>query len=191
MAEKKVKASKKKALKETPEERAEFLRFLKLAMQTEKEGIKFYSQVKRMVDDYNMNRLMDIIMEQEKEHLRIVSEIYKAEKKKGIEEAAKKAAGYKKQKPLKTPLKTMKHLGDIVKKKSTIYDLFRKAVEFEENISKLYTDMKKNTRNAKVKAFLKKLSDEELKHRDFIRLHQDSIYNTGHWFGWEHVRLET
>ncbi len=177
--------------KETPEQRKEFLRFLKLAMQTEKEGIKFYGQVKRRIDDYNMNRLMEVIMEQEREHLRIVREVYDAEKKAGIEEAAKKAESYERQKPLKTPLDAMKHLDAMVKKKTTIYSLFQKAIEFEENISKLYSDMRQSTKNTKVKAFLKKLADEELKHRDFIQMHQDSIYNSGHWFGWEHVRLQT
>ncbi|MBW2964254.1 ferritin family protein [Candidatus Woesearchaeota archaeon] len=176
---------------ESPEQRAEFLRFLKLAMDTERQGLKFYSDVKRRIDDYNMNKFMDVIMEQEKEHLRIVTEIYNAEKKSGIEDAAQKAAGYKKQKPLRTPLDTMKHLQDIVKKKTTIYDLFQKAVEFEQDISRLYADMAAKTKNAKVKAFLKKLSDEELMHKDFLMMHQDSIYNTGHWFGWDHVRLET
>jgi rubrerythrin len=104
--------AKKKAVKkktsakgsETPEERAEFLKFLKMAMSTEREGLKFYVSVKKRIDDYNMDKLMVVIMEQEKEHLRIVTEVYNAEKGKGIVAAAKKAAGYRKQKPLKTPL---------------------------------------------------------------------------------------
>lgn len=175
---------------ETPEQRAEFTKFLKLAMNTEREGIKFYQEIKKTIDDYNMNRFMDVIMEQEKEHLRIVTEVYNAEKKRGIEDAAQKAAGYSKQKPLRTPLDTMKYLQDMVKKKTTIYGLFQKAVEFEQDVSRLYADMAAKTKNAKVKAFLKKLADEELVHKDFLIMHQDSIYNTGHWFGWDHVRLE-
>jgi len=177
--------------RETAEERVEFARFLKLAQQTEREGVKFYTEVKRRIDDYNMNKFIDVILEQEREHLRIVTEVYNAEKKKGIAEAAKTAEAYHKQRALKTPFEAMKQVESLVKKKTTIYHLFQKAVEFEEGISKIYLDMVPKAKNAKVKAFLRKLADEELRHRDFIHMHQESIYNTGHWFGWDHVRLET
>ena len=186
-----VKKAKKRASRETAAQKAEFLRFLKLAMSTERQGLKFYMKAKSQTDDYNMKRFLDVIIPQEKEHLRIVTEVYNAEKKKGIEEAAKKAQSYRKQAPLKTPLNAMKHLDEVVKKKTTIYNLFKKAVDFEEGISQLYVDMMKKAKNAKVRNFLKKLADEELMHKDFIMMHQESIYNTGHWFGWEHVRLET
>lgn len=187
----KKKTSSKKKVSETQEQKAELLRFLKLAMQTEREGIKFYISVKKQIDDYNMDRLMDVILDQEKEHLKIVTEMYNAEKKKGIEEAAKKASSYHKQEPLKTPLDSMNHLDEMVKKKTTIYHLFQKAVEFEEGISRIYLDMAKTAKHLKVKKLLKTLSDEEIAHKHFIQMHQDSIYNTGYWFGMEHVRLET
>ena len=176
--------------KESEEAKAEFLKFLKLAIATEREGVKFYTEVRRRTDDYNMNQLIKAILEQEREHLRIVTEVYNAEKSKGIEDAEKKAAAYKKQEPLKTPLSAMKHVEDVVKKKAAIHRVFRKAVEFEEEISTLYSEMAASTKNAKVKTFLKKLSDEEIGHKEFIMMHQESIYNSGHWYGWDHVRLE-
>lgn len=178
-------------VKESAEDKAEFLRYLKLAMDTEREGVKFYVEVKKRIDDYNMNQLIKIIIEQEREHLRAVTEVYNAEKTKGISEAAEKAAAYKKQKPLETPLSAMKHVDDVVKKKATIHKLFYKAVQFEEGIAKLYSDMADSAKNTKVKAFLKKLASEEIGHKEFIMMHQDSIYNSGHWDGWDHVRLES
>jgi len=178
-------------VKESDEQRAEFLRFLKLAMSMEREGVKFYTKVKLQVDDFNMSQLMKVIMDQEREHLRIVTEVYNAEKKDGIEEAAKKAASYKKQKPLETPFSAMKHFDSLVKKKVSIHRLFEKAVEFEEGIAQLYRDIMQSTKNPKVKSLLKKLAEEEDQHKEFIQMHGESIYNDGHWYGWDHVRLQS
>jgi rubrerythrin len=50
--------------------------------------------------------------------------------------------------------------------------------------------MAAKTRNTKVKAFLKKLASEEIGHKEFITMHKESIYNDGHWYGWDHVRIE-
>lgn len=185
MAKKKVKK------KPAAQDKKEILRYIQLAIDTEKKGIKFYTEAKKMVDDANMNMLMDVLLEQEHIHLKFFTDVYDAEKKKGTAEASKKAAEYKKQPPVKNPLFNIKKMHEIVKKKGTIYHLFSQAVEFEQKGYELYMDIAKKIKDAKISNFLKMVANEELRHRDFIQMHQDSIYNTGHWFGWEHVRLET
>ncbi|MBW2971533.1 ferritin family protein [Candidatus Woesearchaeota archaeon] len=192
MAKKKVTGNKSHtSAKKNSGKPDDILRYIKLAMETEKRGIDFYTEAKKKVDDYNMTRLMDVLLDQECIHLKFFTEIYNAEKKKGIEEAGKKAAEYKGQPAIKNPLFSTKHLQEAVKKKTTIYHLFRQAVEFEQDGHDLYMDLAGKVKNSKISAFLKMVAKEELKHKDFILMHQDAIYNTGHWLGWDHVRLET
>ena len=182
---------KKKTAASARDKPADILKYIKLAIETEKRGIKFYTDAKRMVDDVNMNMLMDVLLEQEKIHLKFFTDIYKAEKWKGGKEAAAKAAEYRKQTPIKNPLFKIKKMHDIIRKKGTIYHLFNQAVEFEQDGHDLYMDIAKKVKDPKIKKFLKMVAHEELRHRDFIMQHQDAIYSTGHWFGWEHVRLES
>ncbi|MFC1741626.1 ferritin family protein [Nanoarchaeota archaeon] len=181
------KAVKRKAVPKKTDDQV--LKYIKLAIDTEKRGIKFYTEAKKRVDDYNMTQLMNVLLEQERIHLKLFRAIYAAEKK-GTSEAAKVAAAYKRQAKIKNPLFSMKKLGDVVRKKSSIYNLFKRAVRFEEDGHALYMDIAKKVRNPKIKSFLRMVAKEELRHREFIIMHQDSVYNTGHWYGWEHVRLE-
>lgn len=169
----------------------ELLRHIKLAILTEKRGIKFYKQAKKTVDDINMSRLIDVLLDQEYTHLKFFKEIYRAEKKKGEVYAAKKAEEYKKQPRMHDPLFSRKHLHEITKNKSTIFHLFRQAINFEQKGHDLYMDIAKKVKNKKIKKFLKMVAREELKHRDYIQMHEEAIYDTGYWHGIGHVRLET
>lgn len=177
--------------KKAGKDKKDILRFIRLAIDTEKRGIKFYTQAKRRVDDINMSRLLDAILEQEHTHLKFFRSIYQTEKKKGEAAAANEAARYKGQPRLKNPLFGMKQLHDVTKKKSTIYHLFKQAVEFEQDGHDLYMDIASKVKDKKIKNFLKMVAKEELKHKDLIMMHQDAVYNTGYWMGMEHVRLET
>lgn len=196
------KAVKKKSSKPRPKKRIpkkaapkrdkeDLLSYIKLAINTEKRGIKFYTEVKKKVNDYNMKRLMDTLIEQEKIHLSYFTQIYDAEKKSGTADAAKVAAGYKRQPTLKNPLFGMRQLHEVVKKKTAIYHAFNQALQFETDGHDLYMDLAKKVKNSRIKSFLKLVANEELRHRDFIKMHQDAIYNTGYWLGMDHVRLET
>jgi rubrerythrin len=169
----------------------EMLRYIQLAIDTEKRGIAFYTEAKKTVDDYNMNRLMDVLLEQEQLHLKFFRDIYQAEKNKGLKDADGVAARYKGQAPVKNPLFGAKQLNDLAKKKSTIYHLFNQAIEFEQKGHDLYMDIARKIKDKKISDFLKMVAQEELRHRDFIRMHQDSLYDTGYWLGMEHVRLQT
>ncbi|MBN1544330.1 hypothetical protein JW898_02605 [Candidatus Woesearchaeota archaeon] len=182
----------KKAVNEgkSADPKDDLLRYMSLAVDTEKRGIEFYTEAKKKVNDYNMTRLMDVLLEQECIHLKFFTDIYNAEKKKGLEEAADKAAAYKGQPALKSPLFSTQHLHEAVKKKTTIYHLFNQAAEFEQKGHDLYMDLAKRIKNRKISDFLKMVAAEELRHRDFILMHQEAIYDTGHWLGLEHVRLE-
>ncbi|NQU78978.1 hypothetical protein HQ545_04380 [Candidatus Woesearchaeota archaeon] len=167
-----------------------FLKYIKLAMETETKGIQFYKQAKRHVNDYNMKRLIDVLLEQEYVHLAFFKAIYKAEKK-GRNQAEIKAAEYAEQPDIENPLFGTKQLQEVTEHKSTIYEIFKQAIEFEEQGYDIYMDLAKKVKSAKIKKFLKIVANEELKHRDFIQMHQEAVYNTGYWFGTEHVRLET
>ncbi|MBU2561799.1 MAG: hypothetical protein KKD17_05875 [Nanoarchaeota archaeon] len=185
-------AKPKKAVKgeKSPDSNEDILKYIKLAMDTEKRGIDFYTEAKRKVDDYNLTMLMDVLLEQERLHLKFFTEIYDAEKKRGTADAAEEAAKYKRQQPIKNPLFGMNQLNEAVKKKTTIYHLFNQAVDFEQKGHDLYMDLAKKIKNKKISGFLKMVAAEELRHKDFILMHQEAIYNTGHWLGLEHVRLE-
>ncbi|MBW2967390.1 ferritin family protein [Candidatus Woesearchaeota archaeon] len=167
------------------------LRFMLLAIDTEKKGIKFYTAAKRKVDDYNMTRLLDMIIEQEKQHLAFFKAVYAAEKKKGTAEAAKEAAKYKGQPRVESPLFKQLPPKKLQKKISTIHNIFKEALDFEVHGHDMYRYMARRVKNKKIKAFLSMVATEELKHRNFIHQHQDALYDTGFWLGLEHVRLET
>ena len=191
MAGKKKRGMKKAASISRPAAKPEMLKYLQLAIETEKRGIEFYTEAKKLVDDYNMNRLMDVLLEQEHIHLKYFKELYNAEKKDGLKEAEGVATSYTGQPAIKNPLFGMKQLHDVAKKKSTIYHLFNQAIEFEERGHKLYMDLAAKVKDKKIGEFLKKVAHEELRHRDFIRMHQQAVYDTGYWLGIEHTRLET
>ena len=174
-----------------PDKKEDILKFIQLAIDTEKRGIKFYTEAKAKIDDYNMTRLMDVLLEQENIHLKFFTEVYKEEKKDGTASAAQAAGKYKPQKPIKNPLFGMEQLDKITKQKSTIYHLFKQAIEFEEMGHDLYIELARKINNKKISDFLKKVAQEELRHRDFIQMHQDAVYNTGYWMGIDHVRLQT
>lgn len=173
------------------DKKEDILKFIQLAIDTEKRGIKFYTQAKSKVDDYNMTRLMDVLLEQEYIHLKYFTSVYNEEKKDGTADAAKIAGSYKAQKSIKNPLFGMEQLDKIIKQKSTIYHLFKQAIEFEEMGHDLYMELAKKIKNKKIKDMLKKIANEELRHKEFIMMHQDAIYDTGHWMGIDHVRLQT
>jgi rubrerythrin len=179
----------KKPVKKSPKD--DILKYIHLAIDTEKRGITFYSEAKRKVDDYSMTRLMDVLLEQEHIHLKFFTDVYNAEKRKGIMDAAKKAGSYKGQAPIKNPLFGMEQLQSVTKQKSTIYHLFNQAIEFEQHGHDLYMELAKKIKNKRISNLLKMIAHEELRHRDFIRMHQDAIYDTGYWLGMEHVRLQT
>ncbi|MBI5880831.1 ferritin-like domain-containing protein [archaeon] len=183
--------AKKKKVKKSPKNEDNILKYIHLAIDTEKRGIKFYTEAKNTVDDYGMSRLMDVLLEQEHIHLKFFTEVYNAEKKKGILDAAKKAGSYHGQAPIKNPLFGMQQLHTVTKQKSTIYHLFNQAIEFEQRGHDLYMELAKKIKNKRISDFLKMIAHEELRHRDFIRMHQDAIYDTGYWLGMEHVRLQT
>ena len=177
--------------KKKPVKTDDILKYIHLAIDTEKRGIKFYSEAKKKVDDYSMTRLMDVLLEQEHIHLKFFTDVYNAEKRKGISDAAKKAGSYKGQAPIKNPLFGMEQLQSVTKQKSTIYHLFNQAIEFEQHGHDLYMELAKKIKNKRISNLLKMIAHEELRHRDFIRMHQDAIYDTGYWLGMEHVRLQT
>ncbi len=185
-------AKKKKTVKKSSkDDKSDILKYIHLAIEVEKRGIAFYTEAKKTVDDYNMTRLMDVLLEQEHIHLKFFTEIYEAENRRGILDAAKKAGEYHGQKSVKNPLFGMDQLNKIVKQKSTIYHLFNQAIEFEQRGHDLYMELARKIKNKKIADFLKMVAHEELRHRDFIRMHQDAIYDTGYWLGMEHVRLQT
>ena len=162
-------------------------RFMLLAIDTEKQGIKFYTAAKKKANDYNMSKLLEVIIEQEKKHLAAFTAIHDAEKK-GIKEAAGKAGEYRTQSPLKSPLfKPVRK----TKKLTSIHELFKEALDFEVRGHDMYLYMARRIKDRKIKEFLKMVAHEELNHRNFIHQHQDALYDTGYWLGLEHVRLET
>ncbi|MFH1064191.1 MAG: ferritin family protein [Candidatus Woesearchaeota archaeon] len=169
----------------------DILTYIKLAISTEKKGIKFYTEVKSKINDYNMKRLMDTLIEQENVHLKYFTGIYEAEKKKGTSDAAKVAASYSPQPKLKNPLFGMRQLQEVVRTKSAIYHVFNQALQFETDGYDLYMKLAKKVKNRKISEFLKIVANEELRHRDFIKMHQDAVYNTEYWMGMDHVRLES
>jgi|GEM_PF-2705531 len=173
------------------ENRTEMLKYIQLAINTEKRGIKFYTEAKKNINDYNMSRLMDVLLAQEHIHLRFFTQLYNAEKSKGMDAAAKVAARYKRQAPMRNPLFGKKQFHELTKLKSTIHELFKKAIDFEEKGYDLYMDLAKKVKNEKISTFLKMVAAEELLHEEFIKMHQESVYNDGYWFGMEHVRLQS
>jgi rubrerythrin len=181
----------KAAVSKSPAQKEDILKYIQLAIDTEKRGIKFYTEAKNAVDDYNMNRLMDVLLDQEHIHLKYFTDLYEAEKNKGFKDAEEVATKYKGQAPVKNPLFGAHQINEIAKKKSTIYHLFNQAIEFEQKGHDLYMDLAKKINDKKISDFLKTVAHEELRHKEFIQMHQDAIYDTGYWLGLEHVRLQT
>jgi rubrerythrin len=185
MNKKRVKVSSGKAA----DNKTDILRYMKLAINTEKRGIKFYSTAKKKVNDYGMSRLMDVLLEQEHKHLAAFVDIYNAEKDENEAAAERIAARYKKQAPIKNPMFGKKALHEVVMK-SAVHSLFAQAIEFEQDGHDLYMDIARKIKDKRISTFLKMVANEELRHKEFIKMHQESVYNTGYWMGVDHVRLE-
>jgi rubrerythrin len=168
----------------------DILEFIKLAMTTEQNGIKFYSDVKTKINDFNMSKLMDLLIEQEKKHLEYFTKIYEAELSGGDKKAEIELASYKSQTAPKSPLFAKKKVSWFSGKKKRIIDTLAQAVQLEIEGHDMYMYMSRNVKSAKIKKFLVTVANEELKHRDFLESYHDVIYNTGYWQGIEHTRLE-
>jgi rubrerythrin len=63
-------------------------------------------------------------------------------------------------------------------------------MDFEQKGYEFYIKLADEVNDAKVKKLLVTVANEELKHKEYLKLHQDAVYNTGYWYGVDHVRLE-
>jgi rubrerythrin len=161
----------------------DFVRYIRLGKDTEKRGIKFYSTALKRVDDDNSKRLLKFLIEEEKMHFKMFTDLQK-QTSPGTFDGFQKFH-------LKSPLFAKKDYKAITGKNKSTIDIFNTALYLEKEGMSMYADMQKKTKDKKALAFLRKLVQDEQRHYDLINAHRESLHNYIYWEGMEQPRLES
>jgi rubrerythrin len=167
-----------------------FVDYIKLGIDTEKKGIKFYTTALRKVDDDNSRKLLLFLIEEEKQHFRMFGDFLTEITKDLPQEKRKTAMSFAKFK-LKSPMFDKKAYKAISGKNKQTIDVFNTALYMEKEGMSLYTGMQKKTKDKDVLAFLRKLVHDEQRHYDLIDAHREALHNFIYWDGMEQPRIES
>lgn len=152
----------------------EMLKWLRVALDYEDEGLRFYTKAAGEASNALSRRLFRTLAGQEIEHAKRIEEIYaliEQGRRLPAPEKLKKVGGYVElEKDIKDFFKTTdkeslrRDLGNV--------DAMKVALEIEKKSYDLYAELIKDARNASEKEFLTALKNEEQNHMDAL----DNVY---------------
>jgi rubrerythrin len=151
---------------------------LELAMNMEKDAIKFYSEAARKTKYPVGKKMFDTITEDEKRHLEMISEIVK-----GLKVTQKDVSPMKN---VKTVFESMKN--EMMKKVEASADeleAFKVAMKMEQEGMEFYKKTLAGAKKEKEKALLERLIQEEQQHYAIFANTYQFLAETGNWFLWE------
>jgi rubrerythrin len=151
---------------------------LELAMNMEKDAIKFYSEAARKTKYPVGKKMFDTITEDEKRHLEMISQIIK-----GLNVTRKDVSPMKN---VKTVFESMKN--EMMKKVEASADeleAFKVAMKMEKEGMEFYKKTLAGAKKEKEKALLERLIQEEQQHYDIFSNTYQFLAETGNWFLWE------
>ena len=165
------------------------LKYLNLAVKLEQNTNKFYKTARDTVTDPNMKSVLDTLMDHETGHLAGVSRVRDLYAAKQTAQVKAAAAMLKVHRP-KNPFTGIKQIKQLTKPGADILDVLTEAAALEQKASDFYLEAAEHAEGAFIKAYLTKLAQEEIYHKEFIEAQQEAICNDGYWLGIDHVTLE-
>jgi len=151
---------------------------LELAMNMEKDAIKFYSEAARKTKYPAGKKMFDTITEDEKRHLEMISQLIK-----GLNVTHKDVSPMKN---VKTVFESMKD--EMMKKVEASADeleAFKVAMKMEREGMEFYKKTLAGAKKEKEKALLERLIQEEQQHYAIFANTYQFLAETGDWFLWE------
>ncbi len=165
------------------------LKYLNLAVKLEQNANKFYETARDKVKDPNMKSFLNTLMDNETGHLDSVARVRDLYAAKQTTQVKAAAAMLKVHRP-KNPFRGMKQIEKLTKPGADILDIFEEAAALEQKANEFYLEAAEHAQGAFVKAYLRKLSEEEIFHKEFIESQKKAVCNNGYWLGIDHVTLE-
>jgi len=170
------------------------LKYLNLAVKLEENTEKFYETAQDKVKDPNMKSFLNTLMDRETGHVRSVikvRDLYAAKQTAQVKAAAAMLTvpAYKPKRP-KNPFRGKKQIEKLTMPKADILDIFNEAAALEQKANEFYLEAANHARGAFIKAYLTKLAQEEIFHKEFIESQKEAVCSDGYWLGIEHVTLQ-
>jgi len=165
------------------------LKYLNLAVKLEQNTNKFYETARDSVKDPHMKSVLRSMMDNETGHLESVTKVRDLYAAKQTTQVKAAAAMLKVHKP-KNPFSGMKQIEKLTQPGADILDVFDEAASLEQKANEFYLEAAEYAQGAFIKAYLKKLAQEESLHKKFIEAQKEAICNDGYWLGIDHVTLE-
>jgi rubrerythrin len=151
---------------------------LEMAMKMETDAIQFYTEAAKKTKYPAGKKMFLTITEDEKRHLRMISEIVK-----GLDVTAQDVSPMKN---VKSVFETMK--AEMMRKVEATADemeAFKIAMEMEKKGVELYKKTLAGAAKEKEKALLERLIQEEEQHYAIFANTHQFLSDTGNWFLWE------
>jgi rubrerythrin len=151
---------------------------LEIAKKMETDAISFYTDAARRTSHPAGKKMFQAVTEDEKRHLRMISEIVK-----GLQIGSEDMSPLR---TVKTVFEAMKtEMMKRVEATTDDLDAFRIAMQMEKEGVEFYEKTLREARTDKEKALFRRLIREEQEHyRLFANTHQ-FLSDTGNWFMWE------
>lgn len=153
------------------------IEILDKAIEFEKEGIAFYSKMLKIVEHEFSNRIILLLLEEEKKHIIELKNIYKELKEKG-------AWPDKKTVPVEDKLKNIfkdatRVLDKTIKPSTDQKEVLDLSIALELKSIKMYQELAEKADDKKEKEFYRKLSREEEKHHQYLEQYSNYYWDTG------------
>jgi rubrerythrin len=151
---------------------------LELAMKMERDAITFYSEAARKTKHPAGKKMFQTITEDEKRHLKMVSQIIK-----GLSITHQDVSPMKN---VKTVFESMKD--ELMRKVEATADeleAFKIAMGMEKKGLEFYKKMLTGSKKDKERTLLERLIQEEQQHYDLFANTYQFLSDTGNWFLWE------
>lgn len=144
----------------------ELVKIIDFAIEREKEAVEFYQKLQKMADFSSKKRMLHEYELMEMGHIRTLEKLKKEE----IED-------------IKLENIQDLHLSDYLVSSPPSEDMSYQnilviAIKKEEKAYRLYSDLVEKQKDQKIKTLFKKLSEEELKHKQYFeKIYEDEILN--------------
>ncbi len=158
------------------------MKYISTAISLEEEGLRFYTNALKRVDDPNSRGLLKFLVAEEKVHL----DYFVGLSKRVATDSARKLV-----KRHRIPLFKKRDYRRMKSEKTATINVFNVALEMEERGIRFYATAAKSVRDPKIKKFLLSLAGMEKRHFRLIKEHQDAIYDAWYWDAVEMPALNT
>ncbi len=178
-------------MKPTPE----VIKVIETAIQIEKDGLAFYGEAARQVDDPNGKRMFQSLAQDEAAHLQLFEEarerLLGEDKWPSPEQVAAAAPGaFGRLSPSSRPIFPT---GDEIRKTDVPerqLTALQRGIQAEEDSIAFYSEQMEKTDDPEGKAMYAYLIEQEQGHRVILQGEYDYLTNTGFWFDFREFDLE-